>query len=446
MNEIRISASDLVSVRTNLLGHTVERCAILLASTTASESASSDTALIVREVHLPGADDYLEQTPIYAQLTPAFVAQITKRARIEKFQLIFVHSHLDSHPPKFSSVDDKGEVELAAFMQRRELLGLHAALVISTGGVCARVLGTNVAIKVVSVGERRVVEFDPSQSDIQDDATFDRQIRAFGAAGQRSIQGLRVAIVGLGGTGSVLAQQLVHLGVRDFLLIDPDVLDQSNLNRVVSARRSDVGTPKVDIARRYIESFSDEVKVQTSVDDVCRASIAMLLTNCDFIFGCTDSHGSRSVIQQITYQYFVLAIDMGSTIATSGGRVTGIFGRVQLLSPGQGCLWCSQLLNSEEIRRDMMSDQERKLDLYIPGSREPAPSVISLNSTVVSIAVSMFLNVVTDVPGEARYVIYDARTSKLRSVMAKSEPDCFICSTKGVLGHGSGKGLFARQG
>ena len=443
MSEIRIASDEFALLKAALVGHGVERCAILLAAP--AKGHDSEDCLIVREMLFPQACDYLSQTPVFAQLSPAFVAGATKRAKNEKLQLIFAHSHLEAIPPEFSKTDDEGELVLAQFLSGRGLDGIHGALVLSPGGQRARRLGQQQDMRLVSVGSRRTVEFDPLSTDSVNTDQFDRQIRAFGASGQRAIQRLRVAIVGLGGTGSVLAQQLVHLGVRDFLLIDPDTLELTNLNRVVNARSEDVGMSKVEIARRYIKGFSKEVSINAIVGDVCHASVAKQLQTVDIIFGCTDSHGSRSVIQQIAYQYLIPCIDVGSTIATSQGEISAIIGRIQLLSPGHGCLWCSELLSSEEIRRDMMSEQERKLDPYIPGSHEPAPSVISLNSTVVSMAVSMFLNVVTDVPGEARHLIYDARSSRLRSVAVKSNSDCFICSPRGVLAKGDKQPLFARQ-
>lgn len=444
MSEIRISEAHLTTLRSYLVGNSVEHCAVLLASQALGFGDSP--CLVVREIHLPADEEYVSQTDAFAQLSPTFVARVTKKARNEKLQIVFVHSHVAPFPPFFSSIDDEGEQVLETFLSGRGLTGIHGSMVFSPGGIRARKLGSELELRVISVGNRRIVEFDPAAPEEAQIAPFERQIRAFGLEGQQAIQSMRVAIVGLGGTGSVLAQQLVHLGVRDFLLIDPDTLEQTNLNRVVTARESDIGTDKVQIARRYIEEFSSQVRVQTIVGDVCLAKIAKHLTQSDIIFGCTDSHGSRSIIQQIAYQYLIPCIDMGSTITTLDGKVTGIYGRVQLLSPGHGCLWCSGLLNSEEIRRDMMSTQERKLDPYIPGSREPAPSVVSLNSTVVSMAVSMFLNIVTEIPGEARHLVYDARAPKLRSVAVKSDPDCFICSPKGVLARGDGQPLFARQG
>lgn len=443
MNEIRITSDDLALLRESLVGHSVEHCAVLLAAPAAGNGGP--TCLIVREVLFPSANEYLSQTAVFAQLSPTFVAHVTKRAKNGKLQLVFVHSHLAPSPPHFSATDDEGERVLAQFLSGRGLEGIHGAMVLSPGGLRARNLGNMREMQVVSVGSRRIVEFDPAAPVGVNIDQYDRQIRAFGASGQQAIQQLRIAIVGLGGTGSVLSQQLVHLGIRDFLLIDPDLLELTNLNRVVCAREEDVGTSKVDLARRYIEGFSSHAKVQSIVGDVCHASIAKELATADIIFGCTDSHGSRSVIQQVAYQFLIPCIDIGSTIAARSGEVTGIFGRIQLLSPGHGCLWCSSLLDPAEIRRDLMSDQERKLDPYIPGAREPAPSVISLNSTVVSMAVSMFLNVVTDVPGEARHLIYDARNVRLRSVAVKPKSDCFICSSRGVLARGDGQPLFARQ-
>ena len=115
----------------------------------------------------------------------------------------------------------------------------------------------------------------------------DRQIRAFGEDGQRAIQALRVAIIGLGGTGSVVARQLAHIEVRRFLLIDPRALDETNLNRVVGARRSEIGRPKVHIARRIIKQVGCRYR-QRSVDrqkQICRSSTPVVPRIKIIIFG-----------------------------------------------------------------------------------------------------------------------------------------------------------------
>jgi len=66
---------------------------------------------------------------------------------------------------------------------------------------------------------------------------------------------IRVGIVGVGGIGSVIAEELTHLGVADLTLVDPDVIEVSNLNRVVAATFNDIGQPKVDVAARWIAAL-----------------------------------------------------------------------------------------------------------------------------------------------------------------------------------------------
>ena len=274
---------------------------------------------------------------------------------------------------------------------------------------------------------------------------YNRQVRAFGTDGQHILHNLRVAVVGLGGTGSIAVQQLVHLGVRSFILVDPDSLELTNLNRVVGAFAGDLGRSKCDVAAQYVQQFSSDADVQVVIGDIVHESVARHLVDADVIFCCTDSHGSRSVVQQVAYQYLIPCVDIGSTITTTIGKVTGIFGRVQLLGPDQPCLWCSELLSPEEVRRDMMNEFERKADPYIQGAIVPAPSVISLNGTIVSLAMTMLLGLVTSIPIESRHLIYNAGAPSLRSVRTAAKDDCFICSRTGAFGLGDAQKLFARK-
>jgi molybdopterin/thiamine biosynthesis adenylyltransferase len=390
----------------------------------------------VREFQFPVESDYSRQGVLEAELHPDFVARVTKRARRENLALVLAHSHPGSEPPEFSYIDDDGERHLKAFLDHRHPEKMTVALVVSAGGVRARRIGTDHPVRVVSLGDAREVLFDPMPGGASASEVFDRQVRAFGAAGQRVLEQLRFAIVGLGGTGSIVAQQLVHLGVRNFILIDPDSLETTNLNRVAGATPADVGRLKVDIAARYINSVADPVNVRSIADDITRNAIAKELLNADLIFGCTDSHGSRAVLQQVSYQYLIPCIDMGSVIAVSGGAITHTYGRVQLLAPGHACFTCSKLLDAGEVRRDLMTAFERKADPYFVGAREPAPAVMSLNGTVASLAVTMMLSVIVGIPSGGRHLFYNARTSSLRSARVPPDSNCFCCSRSGALGRG----------
>jgi len=365
-------------------------------------------------------------------LSPRFIAEVTSRAKETKSSVIFVHSHpFDLN--EFSDVDTEGEKELGEFLNRRIPGVPHAALLLTPSTSIARRLATSDELHVAEIGPN-IDLAGVVQSEI--DLSFDRQIRAFGAHGQQKLASICVAVVGLGGTGSLVVQQLGYLGVKHFHLIDPDKVESTNLNRVEGAVSSDIGRFKVDVASALVHRLHPDAKITLQTKTVLGTAAARQLADADFIFCCTDSHGSRTVINQIAYQYLVPTIDMGIAIVARDGKVTHISGRVQMLCPGLSCLLCGNLLDPEEVRRDFLSEPERERDRYIVGAAEPQPSVISFNSTVSSLAVSMFLNAVVGIPGEARFLNYNGLTGMTRSVSGARHPKCVVCSESGSFARG----------
>jgi len=442
MIEVTASEKDWATVKDAILGKDTERCVLLLA--TQLSKTDGTKRLLVREIDIPNDADYSSRSVISAELTPTYLAGIVKRAQRERLSLVFVHSHPGDHAPEFSATDDHGEKLLAKFLSHRHPTVPHAAIVVSSGGERCRALGTGVYGRIVVLGTERLVHgLRDSNPDISE--KYDRQLRVFGASGQALLQDLTIGIVGLGGTGSVIAQQLSHLGVRKYILIDPDTVETTNLNRLVGTTQGDIGIAKVEIATRLISQVLPEATISSHCESIIYERSALRLRDADFIFGCTDSHGSRAVLQQISYQYLIPCIDVGSTITAAKGEIKGVHGRVQMLSPGLACFTCSSLLNSEEVRRDMLSPEERRVDPYIPGQNEPAPAVISLNSTVSSLAVTMFMSVCMELPGQARYLNYNALAPSLRSVRPEPDSRCFVCSSKGYLARGDSARLSARK-
>ncbi|MGO4213140.1 ThiF family adenylyltransferase [Terriglobus sp. YAF25] len=104
----------------------------------------------------------------------------------------------------------------------------------------------------------------------------------------------RAALIGLGGGGSHIAQQLAHIGLGHFLVIDPDFIEDTNLNRLVGGTQEDVrlGTAKVDIAERVIKSVNPVAEVVKRL--ASWAEVTAELRDVDVIFSCVDSIGCRS--------------------------------------------------------------------------------------------------------------------------------------------------------
>jgi molybdopterin-synthase adenylyltransferase len=443
MMRIIFAANGYKDMAAALLLSEKETCAILLASPPVMNS--EQPSFLVREVHPAPEMAYEIRTETRAQLRPEFLVPLVQRARQEQLSVIFVHTHpFTEGTPSFSPIDSEGEKHLAGFLSRRVADIEHAALLVGPDGCSGRRLGLLEPVAVVQLGGKVELLFDPSESSGLDER-WDRQVRAFGPEGQAVVRRARVVVVGVGGTGSVVAQQLAHLGVSDFVLVDPDVVDETNLNRLVGATPSDVGMPKAAAATRLIRGINPQATVKSIRRDVTDISVAETLIGRDAIFGCTDSHASRTILNQLAYQYYVPLFDVGVGIVVSEGLVTHISGRVQMAAPGLACLVCGGVIDPVAVRRELQSPIQRAADPYITGQNEPQPAVISLNSTVASLAVTMFMSVFTSVPGEARLQYYNGIAGVVRSAEVQADPSCVVCSRSGAVGLGNKWSLPGRE-
>lgn len=423
-----MTATLMRGLRERLLSTPEEACAVLYGRV--SEREGSLVRLVVREATYPTDEDYEIRTDVAARLRPEYVARAAQRVRQSGESIVFVHSH-PFELNRFSATDDAGERPLAEFLRARAPGLHHAAMLVTPSAVLARALGPGQEMRVTGVGE--VLTFGDAAVADESSEQFDRQVRMFGAAGQIRLEKLRVGVVGLGGTGSIVVEQLAHLGVRNFCLLDPDVVEPSNLNRLVGAGPGDIGRPKVDVARANILRTAPNARIDTHQESVLMAGGALRLLDTDFVFACTDSQGSRSVLNQLAYQYLLPTVDVGVSIIAGTRGISHIAGRTNMLAPGLGCFVCGNLLDPEAVRVDLLTDFERQNDPYVVGVHEPAPAVISLNATVSSMAVTMFLQATLGLPGSARFINYNGITGSARPAAITPHPTCVICSPQGAL-------------
>jgi molybdopterin/thiamine biosynthesis adenylyltransferase len=444
MTAIVFADGELSRLRTRLLADSPNEAAAVLV---ASRVDGSSRRLLVRETHVPGRE-FVDVGPTHATIAPAYFMPLLKRASRDGSSLIFVHTHPFSAQPHFSSIDDAGEVELRRVSSIRAPDRPHGALVLGTEGFEGRIWSTG---GTANVDELRQVgpevaihrRSDPVVS-LQDDV--DRTVRAIGEAGQRALRAVRVAIVGLGGIGSHVAQQLAHLAVGRLVLVDDDRLERSNLNRVIGGHATAVGELKVAVAARMTRATRQDIEVVEVAASALDISIAKRLRDVDAIFCCTDTHGSRAVLNQLAYQYYVPVFDVGVRIDVRDSAVTSVRGRVQMVGPGLGCLVCSELLDSIQVRTDLMSEEERARDQYVVGHRESQPAVVSLNGTLASMAVTMFLGAMVGFPIQSRYQLYRADSGVVRSVRAPQNPNCVVCSATSFLGRGDLIAMLGKSG
>jgi molybdopterin/thiamine biosynthesis adenylyltransferase len=269
---------------------------------------------------------------------------------------------------------------------------------------------------------------------------FDRQVRALGPDGQNVLRLLTVGVVGAGGLGSHVIQQLVHLGVGRIVVVDPDRVASSNLSRLVGASRFDVifRRAKTGVARRLARRVGGPTEIAEVRGSVTDEEPAHRLLQCDVIIGCTDNQWSRTVLNAIAYQYYVPVLDLGVELQTGGA----MGGRITWLVPGAACLWCQRILSSERVRVEQLPPIAHADELargYMQGIDEPAPSVVSINGVVASLAVTELLARSTGFAGsEARpnVLMYRISDGVVRRSLVKSDPVCPTCSTAGQAGLG----------
>jgi molybdopterin/thiamine biosynthesis adenylyltransferase len=194
----------------------------------------------------------------------------------------------------------------------------------------------------------------------------------------------RAALVGLGGGGSHVAQQLAHIGLGNFLLIDFDFIEDTNLNRLVGATLEDVklGTAKVDIAERVIKGVNpgaEVVKRKASWTEVTDE-----LRDADVIFACVDSMVCRSELESFARRFLIPLIDIGMDVHESRGEFS-IGGQAVLSMPGKPCMRCMGLVTDDALAKEAAK--------Y--GAAGGKPQVVWPNGTLASIAVGFFMKLVT---------------------------------------------------
>lgn len=260
---------------------------------------------------------------------------------------------------------------------------------------------------------------------------YDRQVRLFGAEGQRLLASAHVVVLGAGGLATPLIQQLAYLGVLRYTVADSDVVGDTNLNRLVGATIHDVDKPKVTVVDRLIHAIQPTARVSALAIDLPDDTIAAAVADATVVVGCFDRETPRLVATELSSTTGVPYVDLATEVmSTPTGPVFG--GRVVIAADGTGCLSCLEVLDTAELARERMTDEQRRLDDVIYGVERDAlagsgPSVVTLNSVVASLAATEIMCLLTGLRPVARQLHYrgDLGTvSRSRDVGRENCPYC----------------------
>jgi hypothetical protein len=215
----------------------------------------------------------------------------------------------------------------------------------------------------------------------------------------------RVGIIGLGGGGSHIAQQLAHLGVGNFSLFDPDHVEFNNLNRLVGATAKDAKRQrtKTGLFSLLIRKINPRARV-TCIQKQWQEE-GILLGSCDVVFGCVDTYVAREQIERACRRFLVPYIDIGMDVSEfSQGYV--VAGQMILSMPDRPCLRCFGFLNDDLLAQEAAG--------Y--GAAGGRPQVVWPNGILASAAVGTFVQLTTPwqkVFHPVAYLEYDGNAQTL---------------------------------
>lgn len=384
---------------------------------------------------------YIDGTTGYRALSAAFVRDAALRARDERLAYIAVHNHLGTTTVGFSTVDLASHER--GYPALNQITGQLVGAVVFTPQAAAGDLWlpdrTRHELAEVVVPGNNIIRLRPRPaSPALVDPLRDRQARLFGDRGQETFTRLRVAVVGLGGVGSLVVELLARLGVGNLVLIDDDLADDTNLPRLVAAEPTDVGKPKIELAARNARRANPRIDLTLIPERVEHPAARHALTGCDWIFLAADTHAARHWVNDAVHRHLIPATQAGVKIPVDHhGQVGQIHAVTRLLIPGKTCMWCDGLIDPTELAIDMHPDQVRRHARYL--DEIPAASVITLNNLAAAEAVNHFMlaNTAlhsdnTDTPA----VLHRPRSRDRDLVVSRQDPSCPACTLNGPLGQG----------
>lgn len=458
--------------------------------------------LLVRDVILLPADAFRQQSAAHLELKPEVQAFIHARAHRHGLIEVDWHSHPGAGPTLgFSATDDHYEAAQAAYLAERMDGVPYGSVVVNDDAVDARLWLTAVAKPAAAKSKpaqdapapvaarlgRPTVH--PLQAILLGDLArripvtaqrlnrahaafvspiFDRQVRAFGAEVQRRLSTLRVGVIGVGGLGSALVAHLARLGVAQWVLVDPDIVELTNLNRLVGASAADAqkARPKVYVARSAIRQAVPKATVRPLKTDIFDPAAQRALKACDLLIVATDNHSSRMAANRLAVQYLIPLVHVGFNVSvdltppappsTRSGQalssqekgeraITDVSGEFAIPDLGRWCLQCAGIVDPQAAGWELAPASQRAILRqrgYVADT--PAPAVGHLDGVVAALAAAEIHNLVAAFKLQHRYLTYDALRGELIPLTVGGSGHkvaalaaCPVCSADaGVLGLG----------
>lgn len=236
---------------------------------------------------------------------------------------------------------------------------------------------------------------------------YSRQILLdkIGAKGQEKFAEAKVAVIGLGGTGGLIAQLLTRLGVGNLIIADPDYVSLDNLHRQLLFKEEDVGKLKVEVAANFLKSINSEVKIEKVYQQFNALNAENIVNKVDIVMDGTDNFLTRFIINDIC-----IKLNKPWVYAAA----ISYYGTVMPIIPGKtACLRC--------LVRDLPNEEQKCSDV---GVLNTVPSMVA--SLAVSVAIKILLGY--EIKNELYYL--DGWNIALDKIQVLKNENCQACQKR----------------
>lgn len=362
------------------------------------------TKLLVHELVLIPYDQCSIREPDLITWSTTIIVPYLEKAMNKGFAILKIHSHPTGFR-SFSRTDDLSDKELfeSVFGWTGDEEVHASAVMLPDGEIFGRIFEMNLnhtpIDKVSVVGDDLLFWEKNKAEEIQEFSL--RTAQAFGEGTTSRLSKLKIAVIGCSGTGSPIIEQLTRLGVGHLVLIDPDIVEKKNLNRIINSTMEDALKKeyKVNVIKRAIDKTGLGTTVSVYNNNLFDGSnIINEVASCDVIFGCVDSVDGRHLLNQISTFYLVPYFDLGVKLTSDGkGGIDQIMGTVNYVQPGGSSLRTRGVYTSEELRAasiyrtNIEHYNEQRKSGYIVNVNVESPAVITINTQLASMALNEFL-------------------------------------------------------
>ena len=405
---IRVSEDQYQKLKSHLFQNENEQLAYIFATRAVVDD---EIVFIVKRVIIPACSDIIDNSVEHVTHKFEYYHILRLEAIDNQYSFFTVHSHRKISPihSKLDDICDQNILRLLTVTNNNH----HGSIIINDNGDFSARFLENDTIHFVSInyiyiyGKKLEKRFSFALSRTigqKQKNIFDRQLRFLSEDRQYMFSNFRVAIIGVGGTGSSIAHQLRRLGLGHIYLIDDDVVTESNISRLCGSISGNEGLNKTDLIASRLELIYNFGVIKSLPCNAFSLRALETLKMVDFIFVASDEKDLGRYITQLVVKYYgVPAIDVGIELILDNkeGVLSDMCFRSHYLLPNEVCLFKVNTLNMNEIYGDLLYISDPKTHVrqikegYIKDKTQIVdPAVVSFNNYAASRVVSIFVRLI----------------------------------------------------